>query len=95
MNEKQYQELKKKIIEAVPEIMGLKFGCEVFHIVKSSAEKSVFWKKIRDTALENMVKFKELGDDEKASACLDIAVKANNLRTEIESIKLSKNCKII
>ena len=41
MNEKQYQQLKKKIQEAVPEIMELKFGCKVKYPTSSTQIKTI------------------------------------------------------
>ncbi len=47
------------------------------------------WKQIRDKWLEYMVAFKKLGDTEKANECLNMAVKATILRTEIEPVELN------
>ena len=49
------------------------------------------YKKLRDRWLEMMVLFKKQGDNEKANACLENAVRAWNLRTDIESMLVEKS----
>ena len=53
--------------------------------------KVIDYKKERDKALEAMVEFRKLGDDKSAELMLNLAVHINNLRTEIEPIKIASS----
>jgi hypothetical protein len=57
--------------------------------------KLIDYKKARDEALDNMVKFKELGDSEKAEQFLNMAVHINNLFIHPEPMILPKDCSLI
>ncbi|HEC64018.1 MAG TPA: hypothetical protein ENI23_01850 [bacterium] len=47
------------------------------------------YKKERDDALKSMVWFKKIGDDKMAEAYLNLAVRLNQLRTDIKPILIT------